>query len=181
AKPGTTPDSPGDASTAGADLQSADAASEASADNAQGETTEKEVSQAELDALMADTGLSLDEAAVAAGDSDSGADAVAAGGVYMPPEVVDTSGSGDAGRSIEILNDVALDVSVELGRTQMRVEDVLRLGPGSVVELDKLAGDPVEIFVNERLIARGEVLVLNDDFCVRVSEIVSPVEERAQG
>jgi flagellar motor switch protein FliN/FliY len=54
---------------------------------------------------------------------------------------------------------------------------VLRLGVGSVVELDKLAGDPVDIWVNERLVARGEVLVLNDNFCVRVNEILSPISE----
>ena len=57
------------------------------------------------------------------------------------------------------------------GRARMLVEDVLRLAEGSVVELDKLAGDPVDVFVNDRLVARGEVLVLNDNFCVRVNEI----------
>ena len=56
----------------------------------------------------------------------------------------------------------------------MLVEDVLRLGSGAVVELDKAAGDPVDIYVNGRRIARGEVLVLNENFCVRVSEIVDP-------
>jgi len=80
---------------------------------------------------------------------------------------------------IDLLRDVDLHVKIELGRTQMLVEDVLRLSPGSVVELDKLAGDPVDVLVNERLVARGEVLVLNDCFCVRISEIVSPVEEQA--
>ena len=62
-------------------------------------------------------------------------------------------------------------------RTHMLVEDVLRLGTGAVVELDKLAGDPVDVYVNERLIARGEVLVLNDNFCIRISEILSKVEQ----
>ena len=55
----------------------------------------------------------------------------------------------------------------------MRVDDVLKLGEGSVVELDKLTGDPVDILVNDRLVARGEVMVLNDNFCVRISEIIS--------
>jgi len=77
---------------------------------------------------------------------------------------------------VSLLNDVELNVSIELGRTEMLVEDVLKLGEGSVVELDKLAGDPVDVFVNDRLVARGEVLVLNDSFCVRVSEIVAPVD-----
>lgn len=74
--------------------------------------------------------------------------------------------------SIEMLSDVELTVKIELGRTKMFVEDVLNLTDGSVVELDKLAGDPVDVYVNERLVARGEVLVLNDNFCVRVSQIV---------
>ncbi|HEY8750088.1 MAG TPA: flagellar motor switch protein FliN [Tepidisphaeraceae bacterium] len=79
--------------------------------------------------------------------------------------------------SIDLLRDVELNVKIELGRARMLVEDVLKLSEGSVVELDKLAGDPVDVFVNERLVARGEVLVLNDNFCVRVNEIVAGVKE----
>ncbi len=79
--------------------------------------------------------------------------------------------------SIDMLRDVELNVKIELGRARMLVEDVLKLSEGSVVELDKLAGDPVDVFVNERLVARGEVLVLNDNFCVRVNEIVAGVKE----
>ena len=78
---------------------------------------------------------------------------------------------------IDLLRDVNLEVKVELGRSKMLVEDVLRLVEGSVVELDKLAGDPVEVFVNERLVARGEVLVLNDNFCVRINDIVRTSRE----
>jgi flagellar motor switch protein FliN/FliY len=81
--------------------------------------------------------------------------------------------------NIDLLRDVDLNVKIELGRSRMLVEDVLRLSEGSVVELDKLAGDPVDIFVNEKLVARGEVLVLNDNFCVRVNEIVAEVKEEA--
>ena len=79
--------------------------------------------------------------------------------------------------SIDLLRDVELNVKIELGRSRMLVEDVLKLSEGSVVELDKLAGDPVDVFVNDRLVARGEVLVLNDNFCVRVNEIVGGVKE----
>ena len=79
--------------------------------------------------------------------------------------------------SIDLLRDVELTVKIELGRSRMLVEDVLKLGEGSVVELDKLAGDPVDVFVNNRLVARGEVLVLNDNFCVRVNEIVAGAKE----
>lgn len=85
-------------------------------------------------------------------------------------------GNGSAARGeLKLLDDVDLDVRIELGRTRMLVEDVLRLGPDSVVELDKAAGDPVDIFVNGRHIARGEVLVVNENFCVRVSEILEPL------
>jgi len=81
---------------------------------------------------------------------------------------------------LEMLGDVDLHVMVELGRTEMLVEDVLKLSSGSVVELDKLAGDPVDVYVNQRLVARGEVLVLNDNFCIRISEIVANLQEEAQ-
>ena len=75
--------------------------------------------------------------------------------------------------TLELIRDVELDLRIELGRTNMYLEDVLRLSKGAVVPLDKMAGDPVDIFVNGRLIARGEVLVLNDNFCVRVAELVA--------
>lgn len=78
----------------------------------------------------------------------------------------------EADSTIDLLRDVELNVKIELGRTEMLIEDVLRLGEGSVVELDKLAGDPVDVLVNDRLVARGEILVLNDNFCVRISEII---------
>jgi flagellar motor switch protein FliN/FliY len=75
--------------------------------------------------------------------------------------------------TLDLIRDVDLEVKIELGRTQMYLEDVLRLRKGSVVPLDKLAGDPVDIYVNGRLIAKGEVLVMNDSFCVRVAELVA--------
>lgn len=75
--------------------------------------------------------------------------------------------------TLDLLRDVQLDLKIELGRTHMYLEDVLRLKEGVVVTLDKLAGDPVDIYANGRLIARGEVLVLNDNFCVRVAELIA--------
>src|SRR5205807_6863142 len=81
--------------------------------------------------------------------------------------------------TLDLIRDVELDVRIELGRTQMYLEDVLRLRRGSVVALDKLAGDPVDIYVNGRLVARGEVLVLNENFCVRVNELVAAQSARA--
>jgi flagellar motor switch protein FliN len=74
---------------------------------------------------------------------------------------------------LKTLEDVELEVRIELGRAEMLIDDVLKLREGAVVPLDKLAGDPVDILVNGRLIARGEVLVLNDNFCVRVAEILN--------
>lgn len=84
----------------------------------------------------------------------------------------DRSGLNRDSSGIALLSDVNLHVKVELGRTRMFVEDVLRLNEGAVVELDKPAGDPVDIYVNNRHVARGEVLVVNDNFCVRISEII---------
>ena len=81
--------------------------------------------------------------------------------------------SEEAGASdLSLIFDVDLNVRIELGRTRMYIEEVLRLREGSIVPLEKLAGDPVDIYVNGQLLARGEVLVLNDNFCVRVSEIL---------
>jgi len=100
-----------------------------------------------------------------------------AGAMDMPDFSSDTGAESMPG--IDMLGDVELHVTIELGRTRMLVEDVLRLSSGSVVELDKLAGDPVDVYVNDCLIARGEVLVLNDNFCIRISEIVENLEERA--
>ncbi len=100
----------------------------------------------------------------------------------VPLELPDFSGNGlseDEIRGISLLGDVQLDVKIELGRAEMYIEDVLKLGEGSVVELDKLAGDPVDVLVNDRLVARGEVLVLNDNFCVRISEILPGASEAA--
>lgn len=74
--------------------------------------------------------------------------------------------------SMELLRDVNLDIKIELGRTRMSLDEILQLRRGSVVTLDKLAGDPVDVYVNGRLVARGEVLVLNDNFCVRVAELI---------
>ncbi len=82
--------------------------------------------------------------------------------------------------TLELLRDVELDLRIELGRTEMYLEDVLKLKCGSVVTLDKLAGDPVDVYVNGRLVARGEVLVLNDNFCVRVAELLSGDERHGK-
>ncbi|MBI1247371.1 flagellar motor switch protein FliN [bacterium] len=74
--------------------------------------------------------------------------------------------------TIDLVRDVELEVKIELGQAEMHLQEVLEMKKGSVVPLDKLAGDPVDIFVNGRLIARGEVLILNDNFCVRITELI---------
>ena len=86
----------------------------------------------------------------------------------------DRPADGGSSAGLGALDDVELDLRIELGRTEMRLEDVVNLRDGSVVTLDKLAGDPVDVLVNGRLVARGEVLVLNDNFCVRIAEILAP-------
>ena len=86
------------------------------------------------------------------------------------------NGSGAIGgeaASIDLLMDVPLRVTVELGRTRMSVRQVLELQSGSVVELDRLAGEPVDVMVNDRLMARGEVVVVDDKFGIRITEIVA--------
>lgn len=88
-----------------------------------------------------------------------------------------TSAAEISKQSVAALADVDLEVTIELGRSRMRVQDILKLDEGSVVELDKLAGEEVDVFVNDRLVARGQVLVLNEKFCVRISEIVAAANE----
>jgi flagellar motor switch protein FliN len=93
---------------------------------------------------------------------------------FPPLEIPDVSAVAQQQQQMDLILDVPLRVSVELGRSSMTVEAVLALGPGSVVELNKLAGEPVDVLVNDRLIARGEVVVVDENFGVRVTEVISP-------
>lgn len=79
-------------------------------------------------------------------------------------------------KKLDMILDIPLKVSVELGRTKLLVNDLLQLGQGSVIELSKLAGDPLEVLVNDKLVARGEVVVVNEKFGIRLTDIVSPLE-----
>jgi len=85
-----------------------------------------------------------------------------------------------AQRNLDFLLDVPLEVTVELGRARLRISDLLCLAQGSVVELAKTAGEPLEILVNQKLMARGEVVVVNDRFGVRLTDIISPSERVKQ-
>jgi len=86
---------------------------------------------------------------------------------------------GQNSNNLDLLMDVQVVLTVELGRTKKYVKDILSLGEGSILELDKLAGEPVDLFINGKLIAKGEVVVIDENFGVRVTEIVSPAERIA--
>lgn len=83
---------------------------------------------------------------------------------------------GTESQSLGLIMDVQLNATVELGRSRMTVREVLALGPGSVVELDKLAGEPADLLINGKLLARGEVVVVDESFGIRITEIMSPAE-----
>lgn len=78
--------------------------------------------------------------------------------------------------NLDFILDIPIEVTVELGRSKMLVNELLRLGQGSVIELSKLAGDTLEILANQKLIARGEVVVINEKYGVRLTEVISPIE-----
>jgi len=136
--------------------------------------TGTEMNKEDLDALLGqmEVGTGPDKNA---SDSDTPS---SGGGEFKLPEVELEGPEGEISpeKQIELLKDVNVKVRVELGRGSMYLRDILRLAEGSVVELEKLAGDPLDIYVNDRLIAKGEVLVLNENFCIRVTEIYSPQE-----
>lgn len=83
-------------------------------------------------------------------------------------------------RELDFILDIPLDVSAELGRTRLLINELLQLGQGSVVELNKLAGEPLEVFVNGKLVARGEAVVINEKFGVRLTDIITPIERVKQ-
>lgn len=82
-------------------------------------------------------------------------------------------GGQDSGRGLEFLYDVPLQVSVEVGRSKIRLRDLLKMGEGYVIELDKLAGEPLDLYVNSKLIARGEAVMVGDKFGIRLTDVVS--------
>lgn len=133
----------------------------------------------ELEKMLQESTSGADHVTGGMGGASRPASAIPVAPKFDLPSLSPAMGGGAGLASIDLLRDVELNVKIELGRSRMLVEDVLKLAEGSVVELDKLAGDPVDVFVNDRLVARGEVLVLNDNFCVRVNEIVAGLREDA--
>jgi len=119
----------------------------------------------------------------AAGDAgDGGTGATAAGpsgpaATARPADFAELSGSPSGSlANMDMILDIPVTVSVELGRSEMIIKDILQLGQGSVVELEKIAGEPMEILVNGRLVARGEVVMVEEKFGVRLTDIISPTE-----
>jgi flagellar motor switch protein FliN/FliY len=98
----------------------------------------------------------------------------------LKPVPAEAKGDKNADRNIDMILDIPLKLTVELGRTKMLVSELLNLGQGSVIELNKLAGEPMEILVNDKLIARGEAVVVNEKFGVRLTDIISPQERVEQ-
>ncbi|MEK6628359.1 MAG: flagellar motor switch protein FliN [Bdellovibrionota bacterium] len=101
-------------------------------------------------------------------------------GEISEPTEVTTQQSNVKDRNLNLILDIPLKVTVELGRTKMPVSELLNLTQGSVIELAKLAGEPMEVLVNDKLIARGEAVVVNEKFGVRLTDIISPTERIEQ-
>lgn len=109
-------------------------------------------------------------------EAEAGVEAVEAIGVEAPEGGL----SPEADGNLNLILDIPLRVTVELGRTKMVVSELLNLGQGSVIELSKLAGEPMEVLVNDKLVARGEAVVVNEKFGVRLTDIISPTERVEQ-
>ncbi|MNL00376.1 Flagellar motor switch protein FliN [compost metagenome] len=108
------------------------------------------------------------------------ASGMAAAGGGNPAAKGSSGLSGEKDRNLNLILDIPLKVTVELGRTKMPVSELLNLTQGSVIELSKLAGEPMEVYVNDKLIARGEAVVVNEKFGVRLTDIISPAERVEQ-
>ncbi len=101
-------------------------------------------------------------------------------GLAEVTSISQATGNEPHDRNLSLILDIPLRVTVELGRTKMVVADLLNLGQGSVIELNKLAGEPMEVLVNDKLVARGEAVVVNEKFGVRLTDIISPTERVEQ-
>src|SRR5581483_6608149 len=133
-----------------------------------------EMNMSDISAALAAVGNAAVEGAPAPGGPGAPAGAPPQGGqgkALMPTAPV---------QSLDFILDIPLKVTVELGRTKMAIRDILQLAQGSVVELSKFAGEPLEVLINDKLIARGEVVVVNEKFGIRLTDIISPVERIEQ-
>lgn len=91
-------------------------------------------------------------------------------------ELDETRHASGPSKDLDFILDIPLEVTVEMGRTKMLINDLLQIGQGSVIELNRLAGEPLDILINSKLIARGEVVVVSEKFGIRITDIVSPLE-----
>jgi flagellar motor switch protein FliN/FliY len=132
------------------------------------------------DVNMGDIGAALAQAGAQAADPNAASGGGAGGGAQAGGAGQKAGGSSQAVQSLDFILDIPLKVTVELGRSKMAIRDILQLAQGSVVELSKFAGEPLEVLVNEKLIARGEVVVVNEKFGIRLTDIISPVERIEQ-
>jgi len=167
--PEATPDA--DGVEAGAEVAAGEDASAESADfdkTVNPDDVPEEDAEAAMMAMLED--LPQEEANANADDIEFG-EGTAARAEFQ--QLSEPARSGES-RNIDLLMDVNLPVSIELGRTKMSISDILALGPGSVVELAKLAGEPVDLLVNYKIIARGEVVVVDENFGVRITQLMTP-------
>lgn len=142
--------------------------------------------QAELDKLMEDASLLQTQDAAVDTEvtwEDAQKEQASANDRALKTEITEVKfgeiknvNQGKTSMDMEFILDIPLTMTVELGRSRLLISEMLQLGQGSVIELTKLAGEPMEIFVNQQLIARGEVVVVNEKFGVRLTDIISPAE-----
>lgn len=144
------------------------------ADGYKGVVNESDSSEADAEAAMLSMldGLPQEERSASADDINFGSASVS----NAEFQQLSQPGSGGQSRNIDLLMDVNLPVSIELGRTRLSIADILALGPGSVVELNKLAGEPVDLLVNQKVVAKGEVVVVDENFGLRVTQLVTREE-----
>ncbi len=113
-----------------------------------------------------------------AGGASAGAQAADPQPASFP--ALDQSGAAPAVKNLEFILDIPMHVTVQVGSARMAIRDLLQLGQGSVIELDKLAGEPMEVLVNNKLVAKGEVVVVNEKFGIRLTDVVSAAERIQQ-
>jgi flagellar motor switch protein FliN/FliY len=135
---------------------------------------ESDASEEDAEAAMLSMleNLPQEERSASAEDINFGSQAVAKAAFQ---QLSQPAGGGEP-RNIDLLMDVSLPISIELGRTRMSISEILALGPGSVVELNKLAGEPVDLLVNQKVVAKGEVVVVDENFGLRITQLVTPEE-----
>ncbi len=133
-----------------------------------------------IDQLMEQMSGGDGSAPASSGDQPAGAEGATAPPAGATPPAVKSNEDRQAVHSLDFILDIPLKVTVELGRTRLAIREILQLAQGSVLELAKFAGEPLEVLVNDKLVARGEVVVVNEKFGIRLTDVISPVERIEQ-